>query len=128
MTSKIFDTSQFTAVVRRAVAEGIVLLKNEENVLPLKNGTKIALFGRSQFNYYKSGTGSGGMVNTKYVTGVYEALKEDKRYSLNGKLRSLYEEWIKDNPFDAGIGWAAEPWYQKEMQINFGGIYLKWVS
>lgn len=118
MTSKIYDASKFAAVVRRAIAEGIVLLENNGNVLPLTKGTKIALFGRSQFNYYKSGTGSGGMVNTKYVTGVYEALKEDSRYCLNLELRGLYEEWIKDNPFDAGIGWAAEPWYQKEMQIT----------
>ncbi|MCR5101245.1 MAG: glycoside hydrolase family 3 C-terminal domain-containing protein [Butyrivibrio sp.] len=118
MRSKVFDTEKFAKVVRRAVAEGIVLLKNDNSVLPLKEGTRIALFGRSQFNYYKSGTGSGGMVNTKYVTGVYEALSSDKRFVINNGLRSLYEDWIKDNPFDAGIGWAAEPWFQKEMQIT----------
>ena len=64
MSNQLFDVEQFAAVARRAVAEGIVLLKNDDNALPLKKGAKIALFGRSQFNYYKSGTGSGGMVNT----------------------------------------------------------------
>ncbi len=118
MTSKIFDTDKFAKVARRAVAEGIVLLKNDNGVLPLKPGTKVALFGRSQFNYYKSGTGSGGMVNTKYVTGVYEAFVKDGRFSLNEDLRAIYENWIKENPFDAGIGWAAEPWFQKEMPIS----------
>ncbi len=118
MSTKVFDTDRFAALVRRAVAEGIVLLRNEEKALPLKEGTKIALFGRSQFNYYKSGTGSGGMVNTRYVTGVYEALSADPRFTINKKLRDQYESWIKEHPFDYGIGWAAEPWFQKEMQIT----------
>ena len=118
MTSKLFDTDKFAKVARRAVAEGVVLLKNDNGVLPLKEGTKVALFGRSQFNYYKSGTGSGGMVNTKYVTGIYEAFAADGRFPLNQNLRDTYESWIKENPFDAGIGWAAEPWFQKEMPIS----------
>ena len=41
-------------------ANWIVLLKNDREVLPLKEGTGIALFGRSQFHHYNSGTGSGG--------------------------------------------------------------------
>ncbi|MCR5272031.1 MAG: glycoside hydrolase family 3 C-terminal domain-containing protein [Lachnospiraceae bacterium] len=94
MAEKLYDEKKFAEVARRAVAEGVVLIKNDENVLPLKSGAKIALFGRSQYNYYKSGTGSGGMVNTKYVIG------------------------IKDHPFDAGQGWASEPWYQEEMPIT----------
>ena len=118
MDAKIFDIEKFAAVARRTVAEGIVLLENDEDVLPLAEGTRIALFGRSQFNYYKSGTGSGGMVNTDYVIGVREALEADKRFVLNSQLKATYDQWIKDNPFDAGVGWASEPWYQKEMEIT----------
>ena len=118
MADKIFDTEQFAKVAREAVAEGVVLLKNENKVLPLAKGSKIALFGRSQFNYYKSGTGSGGMVNTSYVIGFYEAIIKDEYFQLNKELRATYENWIKDNPFDAGAGWAAEPWFQKEMPIT----------
>ena len=118
MTSRLFDTEKFASLARQAVAEGVVLLENNNQVLPLKEGTKIALFGRSQFNYYKSGTGSGGMVNTKYVTGVYEALEDDDRFTINPWLRQTYEDWVKENPFDAGCGWASEPWFQKEMQIT----------
>lgn len=114
----VFDKNEFARIARQAVAEGIVLLKNDEDVLPLRQGTRIAVFGRSQFNYYKSGTGSGGMVNTAYVTGVYEALSADERFSINEGLRRTYEKWIEDNPFDAGVGWAAEPWFQKEMPIT----------
>ncbi len=119
MGQKIFDLDKFKKLARRAVAEGIVLLKNDDEILPLKPGTKIALFGRSQFNYYKSGTGSGGMVNTKYVTGVKEALENDGRYVLNEELMEAYNQWIKDNPFDEGCGWASEPWFQEEMPISF---------
>ena len=94
MANKIFDTTEFAKVARQAVAEGVVLLKNEAKVLPLKEGTKVAIFGRSQFNYYKSGTGSGGMVNTRYVTGVYEAIEEDGSFEINSKLKSTYENWV----------------------------------
>ena len=118
MAGKVFDADKFAEVARRSVAEGAVLLKNDGNVLPLAEGTKIALFGRSQYNYYKSGTGSGGMVNTKYVIGVKEALLEDKRFTLNQKLVDTYDAWIGDHPFDKGEGWASEPWFQEEMDIT----------
>jgi beta-glucosidase len=117
MSSKVFDIERFAKLARRAVAEGVVLLKNDD-VLPLQAGKNIALFGRSQFNYYKSGTGSGGMVNTKYVIGVREAFEEDNRFILNENLKATYDQWIKDNPFDAGVGWASEPWFQKEMPVT----------
>ena len=32
-------------VARRAAAEGIVLLKNEDHILPLEAGSKVALYG-----------------------------------------------------------------------------------
>lgn len=118
MSNKLFDEHIFAQVARRAVAEGAVLLKNENDLLPLKKGSKLALFGRSQYNYYKSGTGSGGMVNTKYVIGVKEALEADDRFILNQELKEIYDKWIEEHPFDAGQGWAAEPWFQEEMPIT----------
>lgn len=117
MENKIFDVKAYARTARAVVAEGIVMLRNEGEVLPLKEGEKIALFGRGQFNYYKSGTGSGGMVNTSYVTGIREALEESS-FVLNGKLEKVYQDWLKDNPFDAGTGWAGEPWFQKEMPLT----------
>ncbi len=117
MEEKIYDTKRYAETARAVAAEGIVMLRNEEGVLPLKEREKIALFGRAQFNYYKSGTGSGGMVNTSYVTGIREALEESS-FVLNEKLKAVYEEWLKDNPFDAGAGWAGEPWFQKEMPLT----------
>lgn len=113
----IFDMKQYARTARAVAAEGTVMLRNEGGVLPLKEGERIALFGRGQFNYYKSGTGSGGMVNASYVTGIREALEESS-FVLNEKLTAVYREWLKENPFDAGAGWAGEPWFQKEMPLT----------
>ena len=75
MKKWIINKELYAEVARKAQAEGAVLLENRDNALPLPAGSRVALFGRSQYNYYKSGTGSGGMVNTRYVTGVKEALE-----------------------------------------------------
>ncbi|MDE6845204.1 MAG: glycoside hydrolase family 3 C-terminal domain-containing protein [Lachnospiraceae bacterium] len=111
------DWDAYAKKSRQAAAEGAVLLKNEKNALPLKEGEKLSVFGRIQFDYYKSGTGSGGMINTRYVAGILDALKEEK-LELNHELEQVYKEWIKDNPFDMGKGWAQEPWSQKEMPLS----------
>ena len=78
----MFDVKKYTLLARQAAAEGCVLLKNDNHVLPLKTGARIASFGRSQFNYYKSGTGSGGLVNTAYEVGILDALKKYKKDML----------------------------------------------
>ncbi len=118
MSENVFSVEKYGAKARQAVAEGVVLLRNEDSILPLPGGSRIALFGRSQFNYYKSGTGSGGMVNTAYVTGIREALQKDGRFELNRELTKAYETWLESNPFYAGEGWAGEPWFQKEMPVS----------
>ncbi len=118
MSKTLFNQEQYVQCARRAAADGIVLLKNDRNTLPLSAGSTIALFGRSQYNYYKSGTGSGGMVNTRYVVGIREALKEDPRFSPETGLEAIYDAWIGEHPFDPGQGWANEPWNQEEMPIS----------
>ena len=51
-------------------------------------------FGRMAFHYYKSGLGSGGLVNTRYVVGILDALKECEGVHLDEKLMGIYEDWI----------------------------------
>src|SRR5690606_31382342 len=118
MESYTLDWSRYTALARMAAAEGAILLKNENETLPIKAGMTISVFGRSQFHYYKSGTGSGGMVNVSYVTTPLEALKECSDIQLNQRLLQTYEAWLGENPFDKGEGWAGEPWSQKEMPVT----------
>ena len=113
-----YRMDDYIAKAREAAGEGVVLLENRGNVLPLAAGTRIALFGRSQFHYYKSGAGSGGLVNASYVTGIKEAIEADGELILNKEVEAAYEVWLKDHPFDAGSGWASEPWHQEEMPIS----------
>ena len=91
MSSRVLDFEKYTAKARQAVAEGQVLLINEEHTLPLQEGTRLAMFGRMQFHYYKSGTGSGGMVNVSKVTGILDALKESGKVSIPLTLVSAGE-------------------------------------
>lgn len=110
---------ELAPMCREAAAEGIVLLKNEEKMLPIQPEDNIAIFGRCQIDYYRSGTGSGGAVNVAYSTNLLEGLKNYPWVKLNEKLVQTYEAWIKENPFDnGGGGWAAEPWHQAEMPLS----------
>lgn len=109
---------KYAAIARQAVAEGCVLLENEAQALPLKHGDKIAVYGRSAFRYYKSGLGSGGLVNTSYAVGILDALKDSNDIVIHQELLEIYENWLKENPYDEGQGWGCVPWSQKEMPIT----------
>ena len=63
------------ALSRRAAREGMVLLKNEENALPLAAGTKVALFGKATIDYVKGGGGSGD-VTVPYIRNLYDGFAE----------------------------------------------------
>ncbi|MFI3214696.1 MAG: glycoside hydrolase family 3 C-terminal domain-containing protein, partial [Eubacteriales bacterium] len=115
---EIFDWQEYAKCARKMVAESCVLLKKDDAVLPLKKGQKVSIFGRMQFDYLKSGTGSGGLVNAPYVVGILDGLRAKKDIILNEELIKTYEEWLLDNPFDMGAGWAQEPWFQKEMELS----------
>lgn len=113
------ELKEYEQIATLAAAEGIVLLKNEENVLPLLSGEKVAVFGRSQIEYYRSGTGSGGSVKVAYSTNLLEGLERYKEIEIDQELAAEYRAWIEKNPFDnGGGGWAAEPWYQKDMPLT----------
>lgn len=109
---------EFPAFSMKAAAEGIVLLKNENQVLPLTPNDKISLFGRCQIDFYKSGTGSGGAVNVLYSVNALEGLRNSE-VKINEELVQIYQNFIAENPFDnGGGGWAMEPWFQKEMPLT----------
>lgn len=108
----------FAKKSREAAAEGIVLLRNEDNVLPFTKEDKISVFGRPQIEYYRSGTGSGGAVQVEYATNILDGFK-NSHLNINEDLVKDYQEWLKDHPFDnGGGGWACEPWFQKDMDIT----------
>lgn len=116
---RILDWNKYLDTAAKMVSEGIVMLKNENNALPLDTDKEVAVFGRIQFHYYKSGTGSGGMVNVTKVVNILDGLI-DNGVKVNEKLLDTYRKWDKENPFDLGEGWGGEPWSQKEMLLDEG--------
>lgn len=116
---RILDWNKYLDTAAKMVSEGIVMLKNENNALPLDADKEVAVFGRIQFHYYKSGTGSGGMVNVTKVVNILDGLI-DNGVKVNEKLLDTYRKWDRENPFDLGEGWGGEPWSQKEMPLDEG--------
>ena len=89
-------------VARRAAAEGMVLLKNE-GILPLKEGTKVAIYGVGASRTIKGGTGSGD-VNERETVSIYQGMK-------NAGFEITTEDWIKDYDKqyqDARYAWRDE--------------------
>lgn len=74
-------------IAKEAALEGIVLLKNEDNVLPLKS-RKIVLYGNGAKMTIKGGTGSGD-VNERYSVNIYDGL-------INNGFEILSKKWIDD--------------------------------
>lgn len=110
------DWNKYTKAAVDVSAEGMVMLENN-GCLPLKD-KKVALFGRMQNNYYKSGTGSGGMVNVSHVVTVREALEKSDKIELDAELLEVYEKFDEENPVNNGIGWGNEPWSQEEFLMD----------
>ncbi len=61
-------------VAYKSATEGIVLLKNQDNVLPLKREKKIALIGNGCFEFLKGGKGSAD-VTSEYTIDLISGLK-----------------------------------------------------
>lgn len=95
---------------REAAKEGMVLLKNEQQVLPLPKGSKVALFGKATFDYVKGGGGSGD-VTVSYTRNLYQGFQE-KAYHVEvfEELASFYRENVKQQ-YAAGKepGMTSEP-------------------
>ncbi len=117
MSKKILDWDKYIEKSAETISEGIVMLKNDNNALPLPTNEEIAVFGRIQLHYYKSGTGSGGLVNVSRVIGVTDGLIE-RRVNVCSELLDVYKKWDEENPFDIGAGWGQEPWSQVEMPVE----------
>ena len=95
---------------KNAAKEGVVLLKNDNNVLPLAAGSRVALFGKGTFDYVKGGGGSGD-VTVAYIRNLYEGLKLQKdKISIFEELCDYYRNDIKKQ-YAAGAvpGMTIEP-------------------
>lgn len=99
---------------KEAATEGMVLLKNDNNRLPLKSGAKVALFGKGTFDYVKGGGGSGD-VHSAYVRNLYEGLKELKEVEIFEPLAEYYDENVAKQYADGAVpGMTVEPVITKQ--------------
>ena len=74
----------------RVAEEGMVLLKNEEQALPLQEGDTVAVFGINQVDYIYGGGGSGDMTS-EYYTNLVDGLKDNGSVTVYEGLRSMYQ-------------------------------------
>lgn len=95
---------------KEAAKEGMILLKNEQKLLPLPTGSKLALFGKGSFDYVKGGGGSGD-VTVSYIHNLYDGLKmQADHVALYEPLSDYYRENVRTQYAQgAAPGMTVEP-------------------
>lgn len=86
------DLAGNAELARRIATESMVLLKNDNSVLPLPAGCKIALFGATAYKSIAGGTGSSN-VNKPHITDISTGL-EKAGYALNNRLKGIYTKFV----------------------------------
>ena len=83
---RVTASREHAALAREAAAEGMVLLKNENNLLPIPAKTAVAVFGKAQIDYVPGGGGS-GEVFAPYLISIYQGLSQKEK---GGKLQLFH--------------------------------------
>ena len=94
---RVTGSAAHIALSRRAAAEGMVLLKNENETLPLKRGSRVAVFGKAQTDYVKGGGGSGD-TTVAYVRSLAQGLRmkqDEGKIEIFEPLERFYAENVK---------------------------------
>ena len=103
-------------MARRVATEGLVLLRNEGDALPLA-GRRVALFGRVQLDWFAVGYGSGGDVKVPYVWNLVTGLR-DAGIQLDDEVAGLYASWCAANPPELNGSWGQWPHHFPEMPLD----------
>lgn len=87
------DLRKHAEISKKAARETMVLLKNENNTLPIgKSVRNVALFGKTSYKYIACGIGAGD-VNYKKAVNMPEALTV-AGYNVNATIASIYQEFV----------------------------------
>ena len=85
------------AACEEIASEGLVLLKNEDNVMPFSDTDKLNVFGWASTNPCYGGTGSGAISDAYEKVTLLQGL-ENAGFSLNTELSDFYTEYRADHP------------------------------
>ena len=86
---------------KEAAKEGMVLLKNTDNSLPISSSNKVASFGIAAVNTLKGGAGSGD-VNVAYTTNILKGLSN--QFTVDSTLASFYNSFFAANKKSSNFG------------------------
>ena len=112
-----YEVPGMAETIRACAAEGIVLLKNEKNTLPLQENDVVSVFGRCQNDWFYVGYGSGGDVHPPYTVSLMEGLRRNG-IRCNEALAKVYADWCKDPENVADHGWWGHwPYFHPEMPL-----------
>ena len=106
-------------LARMMAEEGIVLLENRDAVLPLGR-EKVALFGRTQIDTIKGGTGSANSTG-EYSVSIQDGLR-DAGVNLDEELALAYREWADANPIPSFGVWGSGMHSNPEMPIDIDTV------
>lgn len=94
-TSDKPELQQNAQLARQAAAEGMVLLRNEHNTLPLKQSKgNVALFGINGYELIAGGTGSGD-VNKAYKISLAEGLIR-AGFKVDAGVQDTYANYLRE--------------------------------
>ena len=107
-------SAKATELVNEITADGVVLAKDEDGILPVASGSKLNVFGWASTNPCYGGTGSGAL-NTAYpVTDLLTGL-HDAGIETNEELSKFYTDYKADRP---SVGMVAQDWTLPEPNVN----------
>lgn len=105
-TIKEETSDEATELVENIAEEGIVLLKNEDNILPLSDSNKLNVFGWASTNPCYGGTGSGSLSDAYETVTLLQGL-ENAGFELNTELSDFYTDYRADRPV---VGMWEQDW------------------
>lgn len=76
-------------IALQAAREGIVLLKNEGNVLPLNKNAVLNCFGSAQFMFRNSSTGA-SLIKPRWQANFHQSVQEHSAFAINEEISSMY--------------------------------------
>lgn len=116
------------SIVQKITNEGIVLLRNENNVLPLEAGN-VNLFGWATVSHIRGGDGGSGGATSDGIITIQQALT-DAGFTVNEELLDMYANYsgtrgdVVDED-DAAYGGYGKTWGLPEPDINDASLYTE---